>query len=395
MLRSLGSFGSDLCEMQRFRDQNIAVTLKDAEWQRRILGTSASTVNPAPHFRKPPVQPNQIPQLSQMETLQQLNNMQPLTYLQHPHSLYQDVIIAQNQRPQQQILPESISRQADTVDNNNQDQSVLTSPSSSPTLKPQATTSTINSRGRKTRSGRVGKIRRHRMTKEEEARFETTDLTDLSGSTAAKSRKMSEGERDIMLHKRRLRNRASAARSRDKQRKTIGELGEEMDQLFEKAQALQTNCEEAQKTIIQLREENEKLKKENAQLRKNSSSATVTTPSKMRRNGSSTLKISMSSDMLDKLIATTGTPCNETKLTTNRTSSGLLRIPSKLHLSLSTDKLSEGLFPCAPLSRNVSLMERLFDFNNASANGITTGETANDDDVDADVHSVTFPRNLG
>jgi len=40
----------------------------------------------------------------------------------------------------------------------------------------------------------------------------------LAGTTAARSRKMSASEREVMLHRRRLRNRASAARSRHKAR---------------------------------------------------------------------------------------------------------------------------------------------------------------------------------
>lgn len=75
------------------------------------------------------------------------------------------------------------------------------------------------------------KIRRRRLTKEEESKYDPRLLKDLTGTTAAKSRKMSVKERDIMLHKRRLRNRASAARSREKQRKTIGELMNDYEKL--------------------------------------------------------------------------------------------------------------------------------------------------------------------
>lgn len=75
------------------------------------------------------------------------------------------------------------------------------------------------------------KIRRRRLTKEEEAKYDPAQLVDLTGTTAAKSRKMTPEQRDVMLHKRRLRNRASAARSREKQRKTIGELLDEFELL--------------------------------------------------------------------------------------------------------------------------------------------------------------------
>jgi Basic region leucine zipper len=54
------------------------------------------------------------------------------------------------------------------------------------------------------------------------------DLSDLKGTTAARSRKMTELERSVMLHKRRLRNRASAARSREKQRNAVAVLSEQV-----------------------------------------------------------------------------------------------------------------------------------------------------------------------
>lgn len=56
-------------------------------------------------------------------------------------------------------------------------------------------------------------------------------LLDLSGTTAARSRKMDAGEREIMLMKRRLRNRASAARSRQKQRNQVNVLQDEVKAL--------------------------------------------------------------------------------------------------------------------------------------------------------------------
>lgn len=121
-----------------------------------------------------------------------------------------------------------------------------------------------------THSGKVGKIRRHRMTKEEEARFNPADLVDLSGSTAAKSRKMTDEERDIMLHKRRLRNRASAARSRDKQRKTINDLSDEMDDLMTHSKSLLTRCIAAEGRLANVQAANDALSKENADLRQNS-----------------------------------------------------------------------------------------------------------------------------
>lgn len=48
---------------------------------------------------------------------------------------------------------------------------------------------------------------------------------DLAGTTAARSRKMTASEREVMLHRRRLRNRASAARSRHKAREAAARGG--------------------------------------------------------------------------------------------------------------------------------------------------------------------------
>lgn len=113
----------------------------------------------------------------------------------------------------------------------------------------------------------IGKIRRHRMTKEEEARFNPKDLVDLTGSTAAKSRKMTDKERDIMLHKRRLRNRASAARSRDKQRKTIIELSDELEELYYRSEDILQRCNLAEHRIKLLEKEKALLIIENCELK--------------------------------------------------------------------------------------------------------------------------------
>lgn len=228
------------------------------------------------------------------------------------------------------------------------------------------------------------------MTKEEEARFDPRDLVDLRGSTAAKSRKMTPQEHEIMLHKRRLRNRQSAARSRDKQRKTIAELGEEVDQLLLKTQRVKQRCHIAESQLRQLRaahdalrDENQQLKVSNNQLkiannelRNSQPTHALTQPANMPRTGS-TLRVSLSTDMLDKII---GASSNADALLPGAPdTSGMLRIPSKLHLSLSTDKLSEGLMPAAnsssnaAMGRNMSIVERLFDLanNGSNANNIS------------------------
>lgn len=251
------------------------------------------------------------------------------------------------------------------------------------------------------------------MTKQEEARFHPTDLADLSGSTAAKSRKMNLEERDIMLHKRRLRNRASAARSRDKQRKTINELGDEVDDLLLMSQQLLHRCLTAEKNVVQLREANSTLVKENMELKANQAVPDVkaetaimetkvmtvppppqapplmapapslmapAAPNKVLKRTTSMLRVSMSSDMLDKIM--NASTSNGVDLTTGM-GGGLMKIASKLHLSLSTDRLSDGesCMPfmsgsLPPLSRNVSVMERLLDFANNNGNAV---------DIDCDV----------
>lgn len=227
------------------------------------------------------------------------------------------------------------------------------------------------------------------MTKEEEARFDPRDLVDLKGSTAAKSRKMTPQERDIMLHKRRLRNRQSAARSRDKQRKTITELGDEVDQLLLKAQRVKQRCHSAEQQLRDLRAAHEALRTENEQLklsnnqlkiannelRQNQPTQALTHAPNIPRTGS-TLRVSLSTDMLDKIIGASSNA--EGLLPGGAESSGMLRIPSKLHLSLSTDRLSEGLTPAgnssqATMGRNMSIVERLFDLanNGSNANNIS------------------------
>lgn len=97
-----------------------------------------------------------------------------------------------------------------------------------------------------------------RPTKEEEREmYEKGLLSDLSGTTAARSRKMTQNERDVMLHKRRLRNRASAARSREKQRTTISLLTAENDRLKFGHQKLQRDLDAARIEIQRLREQME------------------------------------------------------------------------------------------------------------------------------------------
>lgn len=70
--------------------------------------------------------------------------------------------------------------------------------------------------------------------REREARqFPKEVLKNLEGTTSAEVRKMNPTERELVLYKRKLRNRESARRSRQKRQSTLGELQEEVDDLVQ------------------------------------------------------------------------------------------------------------------------------------------------------------------
>jgi hypothetical protein len=103
--------------------------------------------------------------------------------------------------------------------------------------------------------------RRRRVAKEEDHFiFDKALLQDLKGTTAARSKLMSADERSVMLHKRRLRNRASAARSREKQRSAVRCLSDQVDSLTLKIYDLQQDCISQQEEIRILREQNNVLR---------------------------------------------------------------------------------------------------------------------------------------
>lgn len=106
----------------------------------------------------------------------------------------------------------------------------------------------------------ISKPKSRRVSKaEEECLIAVGLLADLKGTTAARSRKMTEDERNLMLHKRRLRNRASAARSREKQRNTVAVLAQQVEELSQDAFRLRKDCSDAQSEIQRLREQNATL----------------------------------------------------------------------------------------------------------------------------------------
>lgn len=93
------------------------------------------------------------------------------------------------------------------------------------------------------------------------------DLADLKGTTAARSRKMTEEERRVMLHKRRLRNRASAARSREKRSRTLLDLTTEVEELIKRTSALTQQAKDAAGEVRKLMAQNVLLVKENQLLK--------------------------------------------------------------------------------------------------------------------------------
>lgn len=76
--------------------------------------------------------------------------------------------------------------------------------------------------------GRSLKEKREREAKQ----FPKALLSDLNGTTSAEVRKMSQSERDLVLYKRKLRNRLSARRSRQKRQATLSDLHEEIGELI-------------------------------------------------------------------------------------------------------------------------------------------------------------------
>eukprot|EP00179_Madagascaria_erythrocladioides_P007834 CAMPEP_0198314012 /NCGR_PEP_ID=MMETSP1450-20131203/4846_1 /TAXON_ID=753684 ORGANISM="Madagascaria erythrocladiodes, Strain CCMP3234" /NCGR_SAMPLE_ID=MMETSP1450 /ASSEMBLY_ACC=CAM_ASM_001115 /LENGTH=332 /DNA_ID=CAMNT_0044017049 /DNA_START=345 /DNA_END=1343 /DNA_ORIENTATION=- len=92
-------------------------------------------------------------------------------------------------------------------------------------------------------------------------------VKDLKGTTSAMSRKMTDNERDLMLLKRKLRNRQSAARSRKRHQAILQTLQQDLGTLTERADKVTAACENCSMQNGKLREENMRLYCENAYLR--------------------------------------------------------------------------------------------------------------------------------
>lgn len=108
--------------------------------------------------------------------------------------------------------------------------------------------------------GRVRKTRARMTRAEEELCYGA--LTDIGGSTAARSRQMTEEERRVMLYKRKLRNRASAARSREKRCRTMMELSTDLAALLERSERVHNDALKVAQDNAALRAENNNLREQ-------------------------------------------------------------------------------------------------------------------------------------
>ncbi len=108
--------------------------------------------------------------------------------------------------------------------------------------------------------------KKRRMSRAEEE-MTYGPLQDIGGTTAARSRQMTEEERRVMLYKRKLRNRASAARSREKRCRTIRELSNEVTGLLESSSEIAAQCAKVKCENERLTADNNLLREEVQRLR--------------------------------------------------------------------------------------------------------------------------------
>lgn len=83
--------------------------------------------------------------------------------------------------------------------------------------------------------------------------------SNLQGTTAAKARMMNEEERRVVLLKRKIRNRESAARARQRQKVLAVEAERMMEDLMRLAKAEIAEALELQEKLKAMKEENERL----------------------------------------------------------------------------------------------------------------------------------------
>eukprot|EP00190_Bangiopsis_sp_CCMP1999_P004033 CAMPEP_0198729822 /NCGR_PEP_ID=MMETSP1475-20131203/21163_1 /TAXON_ID= ORGANISM="Unidentified sp., Strain CCMP1999" /NCGR_SAMPLE_ID=MMETSP1475 /ASSEMBLY_ACC=CAM_ASM_001111 /LENGTH=156 /DNA_ID=CAMNT_0044492533 /DNA_START=158 /DNA_END=628 /DNA_ORIENTATION=- len=94
------------------------------------------------------------------------------------------------------------------------------------------------------------------------------DITgDIAGTTSAESKKMNAEEYQIMLYKRKLRNRLSASASRKRHQMEVKQLQQEIEDLSDRADSVMQVCELCAAENVKLRNENMQLYCEGAYLR--------------------------------------------------------------------------------------------------------------------------------
>mmetsp|Transcript_10778 Transcript_10778/g.28837 ORF Transcript_10778/g.28837 Transcript_10778/m.28837 type:complete len:315 (-) Transcript_10778:753-1697(-) len=86
-------------------------------------------------------------------------------------------------------------------------------------------------------------------------------LGDLTGTTAMEARKMSESERQVVLLKRKMRNRESARRSRVKKQATLRDMNEEYFELLDRAHAMKHSVDMLETQVARVRSQSSAMRR--------------------------------------------------------------------------------------------------------------------------------------
>eukprot|EP00188_Purpureofilum_apyrenoidigerum_P001128 Plantae.Rhodophyta-Purpureofilum_apyrenoidigerum.ctg15893.p1 GENE.Plantae.Rhodophyta-Purpureofilum_apyrenoidigerum.ctg15893~~Plantae.Rhodophyta-Purpureofilum_apyrenoidigerum.ctg15893.p1 ORF type:complete len:135 (-),score=19.63 Plantae.Rhodophyta-Purpureofilum_apyrenoidigerum.ctg15893:515-892(-) len=97
---------------------------------------------------------------------------------------------------------------------------------------------------------------------------EKNNLADLAGTTAARSKIMTDEERRLMLLKRKIRNRESATRSRDVRNRKVSDLRETIKLLADRSVDYIERYEECVQAVRVLEEECRSLQLQREQIRR-------------------------------------------------------------------------------------------------------------------------------
>lgn len=128
--------------------------------------------------------------------------------------------------------------------------------------------------------------------REREARqFPRSLLTSLDGTTSAEVRKMSAEERELVLYKRKLRNRESARRSRQKRQAALADLQDEIGELQGCATGLVDTALKLRSDNQNLRDRLEKVQAENRALRAVVDANANATAAKVHANANATVNV--------------------------------------------------------------------------------------------------------